>query len=477
MRVVPPEFIAVTGVSLNKTAAAILVGGTETLTATITPANATNQNITWSSSNGSVATVDNTGLVNAMAAGTATIAVTTEDGGFTAVCAVAVAYGISLSPTGPVIFPTAIVGYGAQTTQAVTVTNTWNEATGALMVGLSGTDSGSFTLSTTAIGSIALSDTAAFTVGPNTGLAAGTYTATVTVSGSNGISADFAVSFMVTPLPGTQSVHTINNVNVPFRYVPAGSFQRDSTTANVSIITIGYWMGEMEVTQELFQAVMGANPSNFPSGADGGETQNQRPVESVSWYAAIAFCNKLSILDGKDPVYSVSGVSNWATLAYSDIPISDNTAWNAAVMDTSKNGYRLPTEMEWMWAAMGADKTVQPNTTGYSKAFAGDNGTNSIDNYTWYNSNSNSKTHEVGKKSANELGLYDMSGNVHEWCWDGHGSYPGGNQMDYTGATSDTDRVNRGGSWSSSAPLCAFNARGAGSPGSGSFIGFRVVCP
>jgi formylglycine-generating enzyme required for sulfatase activity len=245
-------------------------------------------------------------------------------------------------------------------------------------------------------------------------------------------------------------------------------------------------MGETEVTQELFQAVMGTNPSYFDGSSGGspfpkdtpaGENQNQRPVEQVSWYDAIAFCNKLSLLDGKDPVYSVGGITDWAGLLYGSRPTASDTTWDAAVMDMSKNGYRLPTEMEWMWAAMGADKTSQPNTTGYTKAFAGSNGSNSINGYAWYDSNAGTKTHEVGRKYANELGLKDMSGNVWELCWDWFGSYPAGEKTDYTGAGSVPGRVGRGGSWGNDASYFTVAYRGGYSPHTwNSSLGFRVVC-
>jgi formylglycine-generating enzyme required for sulfatase activity len=281
------------------------------------------------------------------------------------------------------------------------------------------------------------------------------------------------------PTAGQLSTHTLNGISVPFRYVPAGSFQRDSTPANISVITRGYWMNETEVTQELFNAVMGNNPSTFTSGAASDETQNRRPVETVRWYDAIAFCNKLSLANGKEPVYSVSGVTDWSTLTYGSIPTSDNTTWNAATWDKSKNGYRLPTEMEWMWAAMGADKSVQPNTTGYVKAFAGSTGSNSIGDYAWYSDNSDSKTREVGKKTANEVGLKDLSGNVWEWCWEWYSdSYPTGETTDYDGADSGTYRAQRGGSWHNSAFNCAVSDRSNGNPGlRNSDLGFRVVCP
>jgi formylglycine-generating enzyme required for sulfatase activity len=272
----------------------------------------------------------------------------------------------------------------------------------------------------------------------------------------------------------------VSGVSAALRYVPAGSFQRDGTEANVSVISKGYWMAETETTQELFQAVMGTNPSTFDGSPDGTEVQKKRPVERVSWYDAIAFCNKLSLLDGKEPVYRVNGISDWANLAYDAIPAAADTNWNAVTPDLTKNGYRLPTEMEWMWAAMGAEQTVQPNRNGYSKTYAGseESGTANIGEYAWYTTNSNSKTHEVGKKTGNELGLQDMSGNVWEWCWDRYGSYPSGEQTDFTGAASGSYRVLRGGSWYDGASYCTVAARNNYSPTyRDNVLGFRFACP
>jgi formylglycine-generating enzyme required for sulfatase activity len=290
---------------------------------------------------------------------------------------------------------------------------------------------------------------------------------------------------------GNRKTLTLSGVSVPMRYVHEGSFQRDETAANVSVITTGYWLAETETTQELFEAVMGSNPSEFDgtSGkeAAAGETQNKRPVEMVSWYDAIAFCNKLSAANGKEAVYSVkvSGTEiDWANLTYAQIPTTDNSDWNAAVMDTDKNGYRLPTEMEWMWAAMGADKTSQPNTAGYAKAFAGSTGSNSLTSFAYYGDTSSNKTHQVGKKRENELGLLDMSGNVGEWCWDRYpfGSantgYPDGELTDFTGVTSGANRIERGGNWNNYSEYCEIARRRSGSPWSKvNFIGFRFACP
>jgi formylglycine-generating enzyme required for sulfatase activity len=307
----------------------------------------------------------------------------------------------------------------------------------------------------------------------------GTGTAAATVRAGNN---EARVWMEPTRIPGgTQSTRTISGVSVPFHYVPAGSFQRDNAAENISVIASGYWMGETEVTQELFKAVMGNNPSNVisnPEDPDAADGWKKLPVETVCWYHAIAFCNKLSLADEKEPVYAVNGVNDWAALLYSAIPTTDDADWNAAAMDTVKNGYRLPTEMEWMWAAMGADTTIQPNTEGYTKAFAGSNGNNSLEDYAWFPINSGNKPHEVGKKLANELGLYDMSGNVSEWCWDWYDNYPAGEQTNFDGTASGTKRVERGGCHYNGDAACAVSKRSSLNPDVCNYgLGFRVVCP
>jgi formylglycine-generating enzyme required for sulfatase activity len=245
---------------------------------------------------------------------------------------------------------------------------------------------------------------------------------------------------------------------------------------------------------------MEANPSDFNGGsgkeAAADETQNQRPVEYVNWYHAIAFCNKMSIDAGKEPVYSVDGITDWAGLLYGSIPIASDTTWDAATMDMSKNGYRLPTEMEWMWAAMGATLgRANVTTKGWGKGYAGSaegltfyfyilnvtyvvSGQRNIDGYAWYDVNAGNKTHEVGKKTANELGLYDMSGNVYERCWDWYSSYPNGELTDYTGGDPGSPRVVRGGGWYNNAYECAVAYRYYGYPSDRIIgVGFRVSCP
>ncbi len=280
------------------------------------------------------------------------------------------------------------------------------------------------------------------------------------------------------------SAITSDGQSLTFITVPAGSFQRDTTSTNISIISHSFRMSQHEITREQFQTIIGTDPVVIENQTaySSGTTD---PVTYINSYHTIAFCNKLSLAEGLTPVYSVNGV-DFSTLTYASIPTTDNADWNAATVTWTNNGYRLPTEMEWLWAAMGAtsDRSYGytgsgVNTTGYTKAFAGSTGSNSIGDYVWYNTNSSSKTHPVGSKVANELGLYDMSGNVLEWCWDWHGAFPTGILTDYRGAASRVYKVLRGGSRISDRDSLPFIYRGSGLPYSRSSTsyGFRVVLP
>ena len=181
-----------------------------------------------------------------------------------------------------------------------------------------------------------------------------------------------------------------------------------------------YYIGETEVTQALWQAVMGSNPSSFKG--------NSNPVESVSWDACQEFIRKLNSLTGRT--------------------------------------FRLPTEAEWEFAARGGNESK-----GYKYS-----GSNSIDNVAWYTSNSSSKTHAVKNKSPNELGIYDMSGNVLEWCQDWYGFYSSNAQTNPKGPLGGFDRVLRGGDWSILAGYCRVSRRSCYSPGYGyDYIGLRLV--
>ena len=233
-----------------------------------------------------------------------------------------------------------------------------------------------------------------------------------------------------------------------------------------SISLSAYFIGETEVTQELWQAVMGNNPSSFQNTPDGSEEQGKRPVENIKWYHAIAFCNKLSIACGLELCYTVSGV-NFATLHFNNIPKWDDGTWNNAVCDLNKNGFRLPTEAEWEWAAMG----------GTEHKWAGTDSESELGNYAWYYANGNEKTHQVKMKSPNGYGLYDMTGNVHEWCWDWYGSLSDVLPPNYTGAASGNMRVMRGGNYHASKQYALRAYRASVKPYENYDIGgLRVVC-
>ncbi|MDD6164843.1 MAG: formylglycine-generating enzyme family protein [Bacteroidales bacterium] len=204
----------------------------------------------------------------------------------------------------------------------------------------------------------------------------------------------------------TKPVETFTVKGVEFKMirVEGGTFSMGATSEQTnydndekpihSVTLSDYYMGETEVTQELWVAVMGSNPSYFKG-------NNQRPVENVSWYDCQEFIEKLNSLTGKQ--------------------------------------FRLPTEAEWEYAARGGK-----HSRGYKYS-----GSNNADEVAWYNGNSGSKTHPVKTKNANELGLYDMSGNVYEWCNDWYGRYQSYSQTNPTGPSEGEYRVLRGGSWSS----------------------------
>ncbi len=258
------------------------------------------------------------------------------------------------------------------------------------------------------------------------------------------------------------------------KYIPGGTFLRNETPDNLSTVST-FWMSVHEVTRQQYLEVMGTDPSN--TSISHGMTD---PVQNVNWYAAIAFCNKLSLMEGRQPVYTVAGV-DFETLSHSGIPTVDAPLWNATQVDWSANGYRLPTEMEWMWAAMGADvqNPGATNTTGFLKLFAGSNGSNILNDHGWHNGNSDWKSHPVGEKLPNELGLYDVSGNIYEWCWDLRHedyAYPNGPLFDYRGPDSGLTRINRGGAWSESTARMAIAYRSFNLPHArDSHRGFRVV--
>ena len=215
------------------------------------------------------------------------------------------------------------------------------------------------------------------------------------------------------------SIPVKDGISIDMVRVEAGTFTMGATpemenpwdgekpTHQVTL-TNDYYIGKYEVTQALWQAVMSNNPSYFKG--------DNLPVEKVSWNDCQEFISKLNTITGKT--------------------------------------FRLPTEAEWEYAARGGKKSK-----GYQYS-----GSNNLSDVAWYEDNSGNKTHAVGSKQANELGIYDMSGNVWEWCQDWYGKYSSSSQTNPTGATSGSYRVIRGGSWFNAARYCRSSFRFNGTP-------------
>ena len=234
------------------------------------------------------------------------------------------------------------------------------------------------------------------------------------------------------------------------------------TWPNATITLSAFKMGKYEVMQEQYLEVMGENPSEFSSDPDAGETQGKRPVENVTWFDAIEFCNKLSTKEGLTPVYTIT--ERTPTTGYPITAATVTATWE-------NDGYRLPTEAQWEYACRAG------TTTNW---YFGDTESDLV-NYAWYSANANSMTHQVGKKTENAWGLHDMYGNVEEWCWDWYGvSYYGesGNTNNPMGPVVGGYRVQRGGCWVHSAYGTRSSYRGSSTPDyRDNGIGFRLVRP
>jgi serine/threonine protein kinase len=242
-----------------------------------------------------------------------------------------------------------------------------------------------------------------------------------------------------------------NSLGLAMALIPAGEFAEGSTGSEPNAyyyetsqrhvrITRPFYLSRFEVTQAQFRQIMGVNPSRFRG--DG-----RLPVEGVSWFEAVAFCNRLSGREGLDPYYRVTG---------------------REVTILGGQGYRLPTEAEWEYACRA----------GNSRDSASEVNAPTFGDYAWYNKNAGGRPQAVGQKAPNAWGLYDMHGNVWEWCWDWyedhyHGQSPAD---DPTGPLQGTGRVIRGGGWGYVPSYDRLPNRNWSVPDFGSnSLGFRVA--
>ena len=233
--------------------------------------------------------------------------------------------------------------------------------------------------------------------------------------------------------------------------IPSGSFEMGCTEGDSECfddeypvhtveITRSFALMTTEVTQEVYEAVMGENPSYFAESGD-------FPVEQVSWFDAVQFANELSRLEGREECYSIlegdSGIAvDW--------------------IGFDCNGWRLPTEAEWEFAARGNEDLIYA-------------GSNNFDEVGWHWGNTGDQAQRVAQLEPNGFGLYDMSGNVWEWCWDWYGDYSTENQSDPTGALIGSNRLARGGSWGNEEWAMRISLRSGDAPSVGSnLLGFRL---
>ena len=273
-----------------------------------------------------------------------------------------------------------------------------------------------------------------------------------------------------TPSSTACAIYTISAVPPgQMIYVSGGSFTMGRTTGSgdsdelpTHTVTLNsFYIDKYEVTQAEYSLFM-PNPgwtSDYGLGAN-------YPAYRVSWYSAIKYCNLRSMAEELTPCYTISGSTDPAH--WGAVPASNNSTWNAVICNWNANGYRLPTEAEWEYAARGA--TNNPDYL-YS-------GSDDINAVVWYGSNSGDTTQPVGTKAPNGIGTHDMSGNLWEWCWDWYsGSYYSSSpQNNPRGPESGSYRLLRGGSWYSVATYCRVANRNDLIPyvGDDSYVGFRL---
>jgi formylglycine-generating enzyme required for sulfatase activity len=403
--------------------------GIGTFTNAITNAHNGTGVITYSSSDETVAEVDGAGEVTILQAGITEITAKKAADAVYAYAEKSYTLTVAQAPGAAVTTPTV---YIAPTFKNITVnavslqTATGQSVEYAISTASNGTGLSAWQSSVTFTG---------LNLGTNYYVYARSVSNTNYETGISNVSAVITTYPMVNIMPGTFLMGS-----------PTNEAGRDSWETRHTITFNGsFWMSRYQVTQELYEAVMGSNPSYFTTAKGrppaSGETDAKRPVDNVSWYDAIVFCNKLSIAEGFTPVYSIKGSTD--PEAWGPVPTSFDATWHPTVdnyIHGSLSGYRLPTEARWEYACR-AETTTAYNT-----------GSSISNNTGWYTNNSGGVgTHQVGLKPANAWGLYDMHGNVWEWVFDTNADYSVTTGDDpYSNHSGMTKRVMRGGSYRSS---------------------------
>jgi formylglycine-generating enzyme required for sulfatase activity len=242
---------------------------------------------------------------------------------------------------------------------------------------------------------------------------------------------------------------------------PSAEADRDDDETRHQVTVGSFYIGKYEVTQGEYASVMGNNPSNFKG--------DNLPVENVNWYDAVEFCNRLSLREGLMPAYRITKDRSDPDNKSTDDYIRWQVTWNR-----NAEGYRLPTEAEWEYACRAGTATPFNTGSSISADIANYDG-----NYPYNNGSKGTyreKTLAAGSLPPNPWGLYEMHGNVWEWCWDWYGDYAVGAQTDPGGAVTGAARVRRGGSWDNLAGSLRSAYRGSSTPSSRStYLGFRLV--